>query len=64
MGALNKTGKINEDDIISSKAEIKIDDIWNHKAADDFLHYLKFEAINYGYLGGNLMMIFMVLLKS
>ena len=30
------------------------DDIWMMKDADDFLRYLKFEAINYGYLFAHL----------
>ena len=35
---------------------IRPDDIWLMKDADDFLRYLKFEAINYGYLFAHLFM--------
>lgn len=30
--------------------EVSVDDIWNMKDSDDFLRYLKFEAINYTFL--------------
>jgi hypothetical protein len=33
---------------------LRVDDIWMMKDADDFLRYLKFEVINYGYMIGHL----------
>jgi hypothetical protein len=37
------------------------DDIWLMKDAEDFLRYVKFEAINYGYLFAHLFMAIYIL---
>ena len=45
--------KIFYDETIGKK---KID-IWSQKDNDDFLHYMKYEVLNYSHLGSNLLLM-------
>lgn len=45
--------KIFRDDAIGQKYI----DIWSQKDNDDFLHYMKYEVLNYSHLGSNLFLV-------
>ena len=45
--------KIFRDDAIGQKYI----DIWSQKDNDDFLHYMKYEDLNYSHLGSNLFLV-------